>query len=99
MHDGDLHLPGCTINGPGTIVASGDITMNGNTVVGPNVTIISGQDINLGGSTTIANSIQDYAVIYSGEDHVTSSNISGLIISKWIKYIDKLFNNQWSYPY
>ena len=83
MHDGDLSFTGCTINGPGTIVASGDITMNGNTVVGPNVTIISGQDVNLGGSTTIANSIQDYAVIYSGgELSVTSSNISGLIIAK-----------------
>lgn len=83
MHDGDLSFTGCTINGPGTIVASGDITMNGNTVVGSNVTIISGQDVNLGGSTTIANSIQDYAVIYSGgELSVTSSNISGLIIAK-----------------
>ncbi len=57
--------------------------MNGNTVVGPNVTIISGQDINLGGSTTVANSIQDYAVIYAGGDlSITSSNTSGLIIAK-----------------
>jgi hypothetical protein len=83
MHDGDLTLTGCTINGPGTIIASGDVTINGSSTIGSNVNIISGDDMTLGGTSTIGNSVQDYSLIYcSGGLSMSGATFHGVLISK-----------------
>ena len=83
MHDGDLTLTGCTINGPGTIIASGDVTINGTSTIGSNVNIISGEDMTFGGTSTVGSSVQDYSLIYCGGDlSISGATFHGVLISK-----------------
>jgi hypothetical protein len=83
MHDGDLTLTGCTINGPGTITASGDVNINGSSTIGSNVNIISGDDMTLGGTSTIGSSVQDHSLIYcSGDLSMSGATFHGVLISK-----------------
>ncbi|MFL2982758.1 MAG: hypothetical protein ACJZ12_00020 [Candidatus Neomarinimicrobiota bacterium] len=83
MHDGDLTLTGCTINGPGTIIASGDVTINGSSTIGSNVNIISGDNMTFGGTSTIGSSVQDYSLIYcSGDLSMSGATFHGVLMSK-----------------
>ena len=83
MHDGDLTLTGCTINGPGTIIASGDVTINGNSTIGSNINIISGDDMSFGGTSTIGSSVQNHSLIYCGGDlSMSGATFHGVLISK-----------------
>jgi len=83
MHDGDLTLTGCTINGPGTIIASGDVTINGTSTIGSSVNIISGEDMTFGGTSTIGSSVQNHSLIYCGGDlSMSGATFHGVLISK-----------------
>ena len=78
----DLSLSNVTVNGPGSIVVDGDLTINSNSLIKKNVNLICNGDLTIA-SSTIGRSIRKPAIMYSkGTISINASTINGLIIAK-----------------
>lgn len=78
----DLTISNSTINGPGYIVAAGDITINSNSVINGNIYIVCNGDINVSGSQ-LGTGLTAAVIIYSkGNGEYENSTVYGLIVSK-----------------
>ena len=71
MHDGDLSLTSCSIVGPGYILATGDISIKGNTSIGGGVKIFSEKNISISGTSVIGTSLSDYSILSVSYTHLT----------------------------
>lgn len=82
MHDGDLSFTSCNIVGPGYILASGDISISGNTSIGGGVKILSEKNISINGTSVIGSSLSDFSILYGKSGISVQDNTTyGLVIS------------------
>ena len=82
MHDGDLSFTSCNIVGPGYILASGDISISGNTSIGGGVKILSEKNISINGTSVIGSSLSDFSILYGKSGISLQGNTTyGLVIS------------------
>jgi len=82
MHDGDLSLTSCNVVGPGFILATGDISITGNTSIGGGVKIFSEKNISINGTSAIGTSLSDYSILYGKSGISLQGNTTyGLVIS------------------
>ena len=78
----DIIISNSTINGPGYIVANGNITINSNSIVGGNIYIVCNGDLTIT-NTQLGTSLTSAVVIYSkGSTLYQNSTCYGLLISK-----------------
>ncbi len=82
LSNGNLFISGSTFNGPGYIVANGDVTISSSTVINGNIFIICSGSISISNSQT-GTDINSPVIIYSkGNAYYNNSNIYGLVVSK-----------------
>ena len=82
LRSSDLVISNSTINGPGYIVADGNITINSNSIVNGNIFIICSGNMSISNSQA-GNDMNSAVVIYSqGNATYVNSSINGLIVSK-----------------
>ena len=82
LSSSDIIISNSTINGPGYIVASGNITINSNSIVGGNIYIVCNGDLTIT-NTQLGTSLNSAVVIYSkGSTLYQNSTSYGLLISK-----------------
>ena len=82
MHDGNLSFTSCNIVGPGYILASGDISILGNTSIGGGVKILSEKNISINGTSVIGSSLSDFSILYGKSGISLQGNTTyGLVIS------------------
>ena len=78
----DLTISNSTINGPGYIVAAGDITINSNSVINGNIYIVCNGDLNVSASQ-LGTGLTAAVIIYSkGTAEYENSTVYGLMVSK-----------------
>ena len=82
MSSSDIIISNSTINGPGYIVANGNITINSNSIVGGDIYIVCNGDLTIT-NTQLGTSLNSAVVIYStGSTLYQNSTCYGLLISK-----------------
>ena len=82
MSSSDIIISNSTINGPGYIVANGNITINSNSIIGGNIYIVCNGDLTIT-NTQLGTSLNSAVVIYSkGSTLYQNSTSYGLLISK-----------------
>ena len=82
LSSSDIIISNSTINGPGYIVANGNITINSNSIVGGNIYIVCNGDLTIT-NTQLGTSLNSAVVIYSkGSTLYQNSTSYGLLISK-----------------
>jgi len=80
LHNGNMTLTGTTVNGPGYLVADGDLTIESSSAIKRNVFLICSGNLTLA-SSTIGTGIRSPAIIYAkGTASLSSSTVYGLII-------------------
>ena len=78
----DIIISNSTINGPGYIVANGNITINSNSIVGGDIYIVCNGDLTIT-NAQLGTSLNSAVVIYSsGSTLYQNSTCYGLLISK-----------------
>ena len=78
----NMTMSSSTVNGPGYIVADGDVTISANTVINGEIFIISNGSLNVNNSQIGAN-ISSPCILYSkGNSTYSGSILNGLIVSK-----------------
>ena len=78
----DLTISNSTVNGPGYIVATGNITISSNSVINGNIYIICNGDLNVSGSQ-LGTGMSAAVITYSkGNAEYENSTVYGLIVSK-----------------
>lgn len=85
VNDELLTLDNCIVNGPGVIMTSGNLTISGNSTIGPGITIISGGNLTITDNVTIGSSIEDYSIIYCKSNlSISGGNTTfyGILIGK-----------------
>jgi hypothetical protein len=81
MQQSALTLSNCTINGPGKILITGDLTISGGSVINGNVVIVSGGDISITDGSTAGSSLSSSCILYSSSDMtISGSTIYGLTV-------------------
>ena len=82
MSSSDIIISNSTINGPGYIVANGNITINSNSIVGGDIYIVCNGDLTIT-NAQLGTSLNSAVVIYSsGSTLYQNSTCYGLLISK-----------------
>ena len=82
MSSSDIIISNSTINGPGYIVANGNITINSNSIVGGDIYIVCNGDLTIT-NAQLGTSLNSAVVIYSsGNTLYQNSTCYGLLISK-----------------
>jgi hypothetical protein len=83
MQQSALTLSNCTINGPGKILITGDLTISGGSVISGNIDIISSGSITISENSTIGTSLTSSCILYSSSDMtINGSTVYGLAICK-----------------
>jgi len=78
----DITISNCTINGPGYIVANGNITINSNSVISGDIYIVCNGNLNVTNSL-LGTSLSAAVITYSkGNAEYENSTVYGLIVSK-----------------
>ena len=78
----DITISNSTINGPGYIVANGNITINSNSVINGDIYVICNGDLNVTNSQ-LGTSLSAAVITYSkGNAEYENSTVYGLIVSK-----------------
>ena len=81
MQQSALILSNCTINGPGKILITGDLTISGGSVINGNVVIVSGGDISITEGSTAGSSLSSSCILYSSSDMtISGSTVYGLTV-------------------
>jgi len=79
---GNITISNSTINGPGYIVADGNITISSNTTVNGNIFIICSGNITVSGSQ-LGTGLSNAVIVYSkGNASYDNSTVYGLVVSK-----------------
>ena len=82
LSSSDIIISNSTINGPGYIVANGNITIDSNSIVGGDIYIVCNGDLTIT-NTQLGTSLNSAVVIYSrGSTLYQNSTCYGLLISK-----------------
>jgi hypothetical protein len=83
MQQSALTLSNCTINGPGKILVTGDLTISGGSVISGNIDIISSGSIIISENSTIGTSLTSSCILYSSSDMtINGSTVYGLAICR-----------------
>ena len=86
LANNDLNLNNVVINGPGYVVAYGDININSNTQINGNVFLVSNEKLIISNSN-IGSSLNNSVIAFSnGDCEITESTFYGLTISKGSKF-------------
>ena len=86
LANNDLNLNNVVINGPGYVVAYGDININSNTQINGNVFLVSNEKLIIS-SSNIGSSLNNSVIAFSkGDCEITGSTFYGLTISKGSKF-------------
>jgi len=79
---GNITISNSTVNGPGYIVADGNITISSNTTVNGNIFIICSGNITVSGSQ-LGTGLSNAVIVYSkGNASYDNSTVYGLVVSK-----------------
>ena len=86
LANNDLNLNNVVINGPGYVVAYGDININSSTQINCNVFLVSNEKLIIS-SSNIGSSLNNCVIAFSkGDCEITGSIFYGLTISKGSKF-------------
>ena len=86
LANNDLNLNNVVINGPGYVVAYGDININSSTQINGNVSLVSNEKLIIS-SSNIGSSLNNSVIAFSkGDCEITGSTFYGLTISKGSKF-------------